>query len=342
MDRRPPPGGAPVSGLRALLAIADACLFAEETRDAYLTAVRGEREVLQGVLDTLGCRAAPSQGNFVFARTDRAVWWRDALAGQGIGIRAWPGDAALGDAIRITCPGDADQFARLTTACRTAAAPEAILFDIDGVLADVSQSYRRAIEGTVAAFGGGVGPDDIEAIKRRGDANNDWRVTQIVLAEQEIAVELDAIREVFDGLYWGDAETPGLWRTERFIGARDALKRLAGRYPLAAVTGRPRRDADLFLEGFEIADLFTAVVTMEDAPAKPSPAPVRLAMTRLGVSTAWFLGDTRDDVDAARAAGVCPWAWWPQADPERTRAHLTAQGAARVLDTWMDLEGLLP
>ena len=93
------------------LAIADACLFAEETRDDYLTAVRGEREVLQGVLDTLGCRAAPSQGNFVFARTDRAVWWRDALAGQGIGIRAWPGDAALGDAIRITCPGDADQFA---------------------------------------------------------------------------------------------------------------------------------------------------------------------------------------------------------------------------------------
>ncbi len=42
---------------------------------------------------------------------------------------------------------------------------------------------------------------------------------------------------------------------------------------------------------------------MEDATPKPDPAPVRLALERLGVATAWMLGDTPDDLAAARGAG---------------------------------------
>jgi HAD superfamily hydrolase (TIGR01549 family) len=61
-----------------------------------------------------------------------------------------------------------------------------------------------------------------------------------------------------------------------------------------------------FLEEQGVADLFSALVCMEDAPPKPNPAPVLLAMERLGVSTAWMVGDTPDDLRAARAAGVLP------------------------------------
>ena len=42
---------------------------------------------------------------------------------------------------------------------------------------------------------------------------------------------------------------------------------------------------------------------MEDAPPKPDPQPVRLALARLGVERAWLVGDTPDDMRAARAAG---------------------------------------
>ena len=53
-------------------------------------------------------------------------------------------------------------------------------------------------------------------------------------------------------------------------------------------------------------DLFGVVVCLEDAPIKPDPAPVRLALERLGVAHAWMIGDTPDDVRAARDAGVVP------------------------------------
>ena len=57
-------------------------------------------------------------------------------------------------------------------------APQAILFDLDGVIADVSQSYRRAIIETAASFGVTLSPDRIAAAKRAGNANNDWELTR--------------------------------------------------------------------------------------------------------------------------------------------------------------------
>lgn len=51
---------------------------------------------------------------------------------------------------------------------------KAILFDMDGVLAEVSQSYRTAIILTAEKFNVFVTAQDIEAEKRKGNANNDW------------------------------------------------------------------------------------------------------------------------------------------------------------------------
>jgi len=53
---------------------------------------------------------------------------------------------------------------------------------------------------------------------------------------------------------------------------------------------------------------FGAVVGAGDAAAdKPDPAPVLLALDRLGAAadrSVWYLGDTALDMDTARAAGV--------------------------------------
>ncbi len=58
-----------------------------------------------------------------------------------------------------------------------APAMDAILFDMDGVLADVSLSQHRAIIDTAAHFGVKITKDDIVRIKMAGNANNDWDVT---------------------------------------------------------------------------------------------------------------------------------------------------------------------
>ena len=305
--------------------------------------MRKEREALADVFTELGLEPSPSQGNFVFVRADNARWWRDGLAGLGIGVRAWTEKPTLRNALRLTCPGDADDFARLEKALRTIAQPEAILFDIDGVLVDVDESYRAAIIETGAHFGVSIDRADIENCKRAGDANNDWLVTQKLLSEKGVYPAFEDIKDRFEELYWGSESAAGLCLNETFMGDRSALLRLADRFPIAAVTGRPRRDALYVLERFGILNAFSAVITMEDGPAKPDPEPVRKALDALGVRRAWMLGDTPDDIVAARTAGVLPLGVLTPGseNSDLTRDKLLRQGAARVLTHWMEMEALL-
>lgn len=51
---------------------------------------------------------------------------------------------------------------------------EGLLFDMDGVLVDVSKSYRAAIIKTAKKYGVCISDDDIEQEKLKGNANNDW------------------------------------------------------------------------------------------------------------------------------------------------------------------------
>ena len=123
----------------------------------------------------------------------------------------------------------------------------------------------------------------------------------------------------------------------------DVLRQLAKRVRLAVVTGRPRVEAEWFLEKVDVRDLFESVVCLEDGPNKPDPTPVRIAMEQLGVSKAWMIGDTPDDVRAAAAAGVLPLAILaPGADPDAHRAALVEAGAVTILESVEALLELLP
>ena len=331
----------PVAG--PSLAIASRILASDNGwRFRYLEQVRLERERLVGLLSELGQRPIPSQANFVLSEFDDPDWTIEGLAGLGISIRRFPGSGRLARSLRITCPGSTQDWDRLEQSLRSVLAPEALLFDMDGVLADVQGSYRRAIRETAQRFGVSVGDADIRRAKAKGNANNDWVLTWRLVVDRRPGVEFEEVRDEFERLYQGSPETPGLWREETLLVDRRLLARLAERLPLAIVTGRPRQDAERFLAEFELAELFQTVVTMEDGPAKPDPSPVRLAKERLGVEHAWMIGDTPDDMTAARAAGAVPVGFVPTEPTPEIEQSLLASGASRVLSDLSELEDLLP
>jgi len=305
----------------------------EESIGVYVQRVRAERSKLTTLISELGGRPLPSQANFVLARFENARWVRDGLAGLGIGSRSFSDNEELKHTLRISCPGDQSAFARLEHAFKAVLNPEAILFDLDGVLADVSASYRMSIIETAKSFGVSITVDDISAMKARGNANNDWQVTQRLLLDHGLALSLAEVIGRFESLYQGTETEPGLRATETLLVERPWLELLGRRYSLAVVTGRPRRDAERFLHDNGIRDLFAALVCMEDAELKPSPMPVRLALRHLGVTRAWMLGDTPDDLVAARAAGVVPVGVAPPGELlESAKTTLIEAGAACVLE----------
>ncbi|MFO0744562.1 MAG: histidinol-phosphate transaminase [Myxococcota bacterium] len=106
---------------------------------AYVAQVRRERGQLTKSLAALGAKPVESQANFVFARVGskaRAMWLRDGLAGLGIGIRAFTTEAEIADGVRITCPGNDADLARLQRGLAAVLQPElkvAAGTDIEGL-----------------------------------------------------------------------------------------------------------------------------------------------------------------------------------------------------------------
>jgi HAD superfamily hydrolase (TIGR01548 family) len=310
---------------------------------ARIERVRSQRGALTALLEKLGAEVLPSQASFVFARFDDAVRVWAALGALGISVRRFPGRAGVGEWLRITLPGDEAPWDRLERAFRSILAPEALVFDMDGVLADVSRSYRRAIMETAASWDVKVASADVENANAAGNSNNDWELTRKLLAERGVKVSLDEVTARFEELYQGTDQHPGLRSEETLLLPREVLMQLSQKRPLGVVTGRPRADAERFLAEHGLEDIFRAVVCMEDGPLKPDPAPVRAALERLGVDAAWMVGDTPDDVHAAASAGVLPvGVVAPGDESEKARSTLYAAGAAFVLDAITDLEGVLP
>lgn len=310
---------------------------------AGVARVRRERERLRELLNRRGLVTWESQANFVLARTEKAEFLARGLAALGIAVRSWPDDAARQGWLRITCPGDEDAFRRLEEALFTLLEPQALLLDMDGVIADEGPSYREAIRATLASYGVTLERPQLAAAKAAGGSNDDIVFTTELLEAEGRAVDPAEVRARFQQSYLGTPGSPGLCERERLIPEPELLQRLAAQMPLAIVTGRPRQEALAFLRRFELEKLFTAVITAEDAPAKPDPAPVREALRQLGLNRAWMVGDTPADCLAARRAGVLPLGVQPPGPEDQLpTTALEQSGAARILTRLQEIEEVLP
>jgi len=333
----------PVSAL-SIAVVLDRLEMAESEMESHVTTVRDERKRLMEFLDQHGVSSPPSEGNFVFAEFGvRTSFVFEALKSLGVLVRFFPHREETRTGLRISLPGNEKDFAKLIEALELCLNPQALLFDMDGVLANVENSYRRCTLETARSFGLDIERRDLEQAVLAGDANNDWILTQRLLASNGIEVTFDEIYERYQSLYIGTKDSPGLRESESLIVDRSALEELAKKYPLAVVTGRPRDEAAWFLEHVGISDLFNTTVCLEDGPNKPDPTPVRIALERLGLERAWMVGDTPDDIRAASAAGVLPIGTIaPAADPESNSEALIGSGAVAIIDNVAALPEMLP
>jgi HAD superfamily hydrolase (TIGR01509 family) len=171
----------------------------------------------------------------------------------------------------------------------------AVLLDWDGTLLDSYASDTRAYLTMFRALGVGWG----EAELARHYSPNWYRVYRAARIPPTKWDEADRL--------WTLAyakETPRL-----LPGARPIVQILARDFDLAIVTSGNRRRVRQQLHDFELADYFSACICSEDVPKKkPHPAPLNLALERLGrePEECVYVGDTAEDMEMARRAGVRP------------------------------------
>ncbi|MFA5930857.1 MAG: TIGR01548 family HAD-type hydrolase [archaeon] len=215
-----------------------------------------------------------------------------------------------------------------------------IIFDIDGVLIDVSKSYRQAIQKTVETFTGILPtPEEIQKYKERGGLNNDWDLSEAIIIDKGKKVSKKEIIDKFQEYYLGK-NWDGFITKEKLLLSKANLEKLGEQYKLGILTGRPRAEAEFILKYFKIFDLFEIIVAMEDTGGKPKPNPfgLNLALKKL-VTPSCYFGDSIDDMKAAISAqmigiGVIP----PTVKNNTLKERLYLGGAKIVIDRVTDSE----
>ena len=171
----------------------------------------------------------------------------------------------------------------------------AVLFDWDGTLLNSHAADTRAYLSMFRTLGVEWGVREIE----RNYSPNWYRVYRAARIPRAKWLEADRL--------WAlayDKERPAL-----LPGARSVLRRLEVNFILGLVTSGNRARVRRQLREFGLAGYFSACVCSEDAPKKkPDPAPLELALKRLRATPdeSVYVGDTAEDVEMARRAGVRP------------------------------------
>ena len=220
--------------------------------------------------------------------------------------------------------------------------PSLLVFDMDGVLVDVSESYRAAIAATVEHFTGkAISHEVIQRYKNVGGWNNDWALSQKLIRDTaNLDVPYDEVVASFQNCFLGK-NNDGLILRERWLPAAGLLEKLTTTHQLALFTGRPREEVDLTLKRFVPGIEWAEVIANGDVPnAKPAPDGLVAIKVAHPGSVLTYFGDTIDDARSARDADV-RFIGIARAGSEGLRELLQAQGAEAVIENIDEIEKVL-
>ncbi|MBD7975871.1 phosphoglycolate phosphatase [Serpens gallinarum] len=183
--------------------------------------------------------------------------------------------------------------------------PRLVMFDLDGTLVDSVPDLTAAVDSMLAQLGrpvvgiervrNWVGNGSLVLVRRAlaGELEHDH--VDNGLAQQALALFMQA--------YAGSHVL-----TTVYPGVHECLEWLADKHiPLAVVTNKPSEFVAPLLEEKGLGGYFRWLVGGDTLPQqKPDPAALFWVMDKAGVSAgdALFIGDSRNDVHAANAAGV--------------------------------------
>ncbi len=205
----------------------------------------------------------------------------------------------------------------------------AVIFDLDGTLADTLDDIANAMNHVLVELGFPTATADEHR------AGVGWGVRHLVkhaLPGSDEAL-VDEATARFRRYYTDHL----IVDTRPYPGIAELLDRLQGRYTLAVLSNKPQAMTAAMIEEVFARWQFADVVgAREGVPRKPDPTSALALAQRLDVSPrdCVFVGDTDVDIQTATAAGMTPvgvgWGF-------RDGAELVAAGASALLSEPLQL-----
>ena len=175
---------------------------------------------------------------------------------------------------------------------------EALIFDLDGTLADTMPvhylAWQAALEPTGLSF-----PED-KFYSCGGMATK--KIVQLLCEEQGIEADADAVAQAKYEAFF-----PYIEQVIRIDPVVAIAEQYHGKIPMAIATGGRTRPATMIIEKTQIGHLFETVVTADEVSEhKPHPMTYLIAAERLGVDPTKCIAyeDADPGIVSAKAAGM--------------------------------------
>ena len=175
------------------------------------------------------------------------------------------------------------------------------VFDLDGTLVDSRRDLADAANGLLAESGAPpLTEDDVGRLVGDGAATLVARVFAASGLPQP-AGALERFLAIYDGRL--------LNHTRPYAGIPETLDALCARAPLAVLTNKPLGSTRRILDALDLARRFDASRVLGGdgpLPRKPDPSGLRhlAASVHVPLSSTLLIGDSRIDLQTARAAGA--------------------------------------
>jgi phosphoglycolate phosphatase len=213
------------------------------------------------------------------------------------------------------------------------AAPRAVLFDLDGTLADTAPDLAAAVNWLRTERG--LDPTPYSLLRPTASAG----ARGMIGAAFGLAPGDEGYEEL--RLAWFDRYQSAMAvHSTLFGGVVELLDgiRAAG-MEWGIVTNKPARFTDPLVPQIGLAHAGCIVSGDTTGFAKPHPAPLLEGARRLGIAPeqCWYVGDDQRDVEAGRAAGMktvaCSWGYCGTVEPSTWGADYLLDTPADLLDT---------
>lgn len=205
---------------------------------------------------------------------------------------------------------------------------KAILFDLDGTLRDTREAIYSALEHAISSHAPTVPTREEMA----STIHHHTEIHRKFAPNTDLDVFEKSYREKVDGL---------VTESVLYEGVKELVDGLHDQgYKLAVVSSATR--VEQYLHKAELHHYFDALVNGGDTTEhKPHPAPVLLALERLGVQPeeAVMVGDLAVDIEAARQAGVTALVGITHGFG--SRESLLEAGASYIIDSLAELQDIL-
>jgi N-acetyl-D-muramate 6-phosphate phosphatase len=213
--------------------------------------------------------------------------------------------------------------------------PRAILFDLDGTLADTAPDLAAAVNHLRTICGLPPTPYDIlRPVASAGARGLIGAAFDLQPGDQGYAELLSSFLEIY-------ASTLAV-KSHLFEGVAALLQQLKERNLLwGIVTNKAARFTDLLIPQIGLAHAECVISGDTTAYSKPHPAPLLEAASRLGLApqACWYVGDDLRDVQAGHAAGMttiaAAWGYCGHAKP-------TTWSVDAIVDSPQELLRLVP